>query len=711
LQQRSWVRGVNTTYAYDNAGSMTNTSYSDGMTPGVTNVYDRLGRLSNVRWTNITGTLSYNLAGQLLSESYSGGILNGLSVTNGYDTDMRRTNLTARSSIVLNRAVYGYDAASRLQTVSDGNGNSATYSYLANSPLVGQITFASSGRTQMTTTKQYDYLNRLTTVSNAPVASAGVNFNYTYNTANQRTKNTLADGSYWIYQFDSLGQVTNGVKHFYDGTLVPGQQFGYLFDDIGNRNKTMAGGDSAGANMRQASYTVNSLNQITARDYPGINDVIGAALATNSVTVNSQTAWRKGEYFWSTINSNNTSTAGAQWENVQAVSGGNTNSGSLYVPKTPEQFSYDPDGNLTNDGRFAYVWDAENRLVAMTNNTGVGPKYGLTFAYDYQGRRIQKLVASNSVPIYTNRFLYDGWNLIVELKPDNSPIRTYVWGTDLSGTMQGAGGVGGLLVVIYGTTNCFPAFDGNGNVAALINAADGMMVANYEYAAFGEPIRMNGSMAKNNPFRFSTKYDDDESDLLYYGYRYYKPSTGTWQNRDPIRERGGKNLYGFIADNPINRFDKLGLLWFCSNCEHEGVMQFKNSDVVLGSDSYNGAQIAALNNSAKAAWADAGFYEILEIAEGNPLGLLVPWHPELKPNELMTTYSLNMFMRVDWRVCRSATRFMFWGHTLRWSEWKDTGWTASDKNAYDSQQEADADSKRAWDLFITNISNNWSNNL
>ena len=46
-------------------------------------------------------------------------------------------------------------------------------------------------------------------------------------------------------------------------------------------------------------------------------------------------------------------------------------------------------------------------------------------------------------------------------------------------------------------------------------------------------------MAKANPFRFSTKYQDDEPDL-YYGYRYYNPSTGRWINRDPLDERGAK---------------------------------------------------------------------------------------------------------------------------------------------------------------------------
>ena len=66
-------------------------------------------------------------------------------------------------------------------------------------------------------------------------------------------------------------------------------------------------------------------------------------------------------------------------------------------------------------------------------------------------------------------------------------------------------------------------------------------------------------MAKANPIRFSTKYDDDESDLFYYGYRYYKPSTGTWLSTDPSGEKGGKNLYGFVENKPSNSVDRLGL--------------------------------------------------------------------------------------------------------------------------------------------------------
>ena len=44
-----------------------------------------------------------------------------------------------------------------------------------------------------------------------------------------------------------------------------------------------------------------------------------------------------------------------------------------------------------------------------------------------------------------------------------------------------------------------------------------------------------------------------------YAYRYYDPVTGRWPSRDPIEERGGFNLYGFVGNNGTNRQDLFGL--------------------------------------------------------------------------------------------------------------------------------------------------------
>jgi len=402
--------------------------------------------------------------------------------------------------------------------------------------------------------------------------------------ANQRTQDTLNDGSYWQYGYDPLGQVTNGWKFFPSGTRVAGQTFDYLFDNIGNRFQTQIGGNQNGANLRAANYVNNPLNQITNRDVPGYVEVTGASVLTNAVTVNGSTAYRNQEYFWQEVAVNNNTAP--VWENI-SVSGGQSVSGNVYVAKEPETFSYDQDGNLSTDGRWNYVWDGENRLTQMTVNNSVGPQYQLTFIYDWQGRRIQKLVATLSgstyVPTQTNVFGYDGWHLAAELNPAATPslLRSYVWGSDLSGSLQGAGGVGGLLEISYhasSTTNCFAAYDGNGNVMALINAANGTISAEYDYGPFGEVIRATGPMAKANPFTFGTYFYDWETDKSYAKNRYYDPSSGRWLSRDPAGESGinvmagnedavgmaapDNNLYEFVGDNPISQVDPMGLAFY-----------------------------------------------------------------------------------------------------------------------------------------------------
>jgi RHS repeat-associated protein len=562
LASRLWARGTNTTYAYNTAGDLGTNFYSDG-TPGVTNAYNRLGQKTNVMHGATTTTFVYDLANDMLSESNSGGVLNGLMVSNQFDAYLRRTNMVLLNGTTpMCQATNAYDTASRLALVSDGT-NSAAYSYLAFSPLVGQITFANAGTTVMTTSKQYDFLNRLSLIASSPSNA----FTYQYNSANQRNLALLADGSYWRYGYDALGQVISGNKYWSDETPVAGQQFGYTFDTIGNRTQTESGGDQTGANLRVAYYTNNTLNQITSRSVPGYVDVMGDAIATNAVTVNGVTAYRKTEYFRE--QSAVTNTSSAVWDGVTVVGSGETNTGHIYVPETPESYTYDADGNLLSDGRWNYTWDGENRLISITSLSGAptGSQLQLAFAYDYQGRRIQKAVSTNSgggsFSVYTNVFAYDGWNLLAEVGTSGSLVRGYLWGTDLSGSLRGAGGVGGLLEVSYygtTTTNCFVAHDGNGNVSALFNAADGTILANYEYGPFGELIRATGSMAKLNPFKFSTKNQDEETQLLYYGRRYYNPSIGRWLSRDPIEEKGGMNLYGFVNNKVPNYVDALGYL-------------------------------------------------------------------------------------------------------------------------------------------------------
>ncbi|MFC7339533.1 RHS repeat-associated core domain-containing protein [Haloferula chungangensis] len=51
----------------------------------------------------------------------------------------------------------------------------------------------------------------------------------------------------------------------------------------------------------------------------------------------------------------------------------------------------------------------------------------------------------------------------------------------------------------------------------------------------------------------------ETSRITKYGFRYYDPVTGRWPSRDPIEERGGVNLYGFVGNDGVNKFDLFGL--------------------------------------------------------------------------------------------------------------------------------------------------------
>ena len=58
---------------------------------------------------------------------------------------------------------------------------------------------------------------------------------------------------------------------------------------------------------------------------------------------------------------------------------------------------------------------------------------------------------------------------------------------------------------------------------------------------------------------FSTKPKENFGEFYYHGYRFYDAGLGRWLNRDPIEERGGVNLYGFVGNDGVNRLDYLGM--------------------------------------------------------------------------------------------------------------------------------------------------------
>lgn len=591
---RTWARGIVTTYGYTVAGDPATIDYSNTTGTDVTYAYDRQGRQTSVTDAAGIRAITYTAAGQPDVITHTGGPLDGIALDYAQDALNRPAGYTATMGAqIVAAASHGYDAAGRLGTVTFRN-DTFVYSYIQGSgSLVGGITARRNNNPVMTTTKNYDGLNRLTTISQRVGTNVVSSHAYAYNQADQRTRATREDGAYWDYSYDTLGQVVGGIKKTAAGQPIPGMAFGYSYDDIGNRKTS-----TTGVPAHESAYTANLLNQYTQRTVPNYFDLLGSANPAATVTVTSpadsaspaaiHAAERLGAWWHAAVPVSNSAAAVRQSLKVTGVLKGqgadgkdivSEQTGNLFVPQTPETFTYDTDGNLLTDGRWSYSWDAENRLIAMETPSGIGvsPMTRLVFVYDAQSRRISKKVftkpASVWVPQSETRFLYDDWNLIAEFAVDPATqtrtIKTaYVWGLDLSGSLQGAGGVGGLLAspIATGIANYF-CYDGNGNVVASVAAGTGTVSAMYEYDPFGCVIEKSGAQANDFVFKFSTKYQDTESGLNYYGYRYYSADMKRWINRDGIGEFAPNIaadtitinlLYSICRNNTINYVDPLG---------------------------------------------------------------------------------------------------------------------------------------------------------
>lgn len=211
---------------------------------------------------------------------------------------------------------------------------------------------------------------------------------------------------------------------------------------------------------------------------------------------------------------------------------------------------YDLDGNMTQHGDWTYNFDAGNRLISVSSKDTLVA----TFAYDAQGRRVKKVTADG-----THRYFYDGWLLVYEhiIRPNCTTNEIeYVWGKDISGTCGGAAGIGGLLYLKRDGAIYVPWYDAYGNILGYRDAQLNV-IAQYAYDAFGKTIAQSGSMSDTFSLRYSTKYYDSETDLYYYGYRYYNPQIMCWLSEDPIEEEGGLNLYTFCMNSSLCMFDPL----------------------------------------------------------------------------------------------------------------------------------------------------------
>jgi RHS repeat-associated protein len=504
---RTWARGVVTTYSYI-AGQLTSTTYTNdpANTPAVSIAYDRLGRqvsqsngLATTDYDYDSGTLALDTETVTIDPDGPGPLPALTRILDRSRDNLGREGSTGILPVSNGSAehalIYGYDASGRLGSVTSPAGT-FTYAYTPNSSLIASVT----GPVHVVTNTWEPNRDVLDVKDNRiPSTTTPISrFDYGVNAIGQRT-GVITTGSAFPSQ---SADWTWGYDALGQVTSAdsPTNTFdrGYEYDQIGNRKRSADGAlDTTGSTA--TVYDPNPLNQY---------DAIGSFSPTYDAD-------------------------------------GNQKDAQILPLGSPSLVSC------------VYHWDAENRLIAVkdTNNADI-----VTYTYDSQFRRVARTEGSN-VTLY----LYDEWNCLAEYTLHNSSFNLHTslsWGLDLSGSLQGAGGVGGLLAVTkheaQSATHFFPTYDGNGNVSEYLGAG-GAISAHFEYDSFGRTIAATGSNVAGFVYRFSCKPVDQETGLYYYGYRWFDSETGRWMNRDPLKEKGGLNLYGFLGNSPLSRFDVLGL--------------------------------------------------------------------------------------------------------------------------------------------------------
>jgi len=257
--------------------------------------------------------------------------------------------------------------------------------------------------------------------------------------------------------------------------------------------------------------------------------------------------------------------AGQETPGVDGVTGLATN--RVFVPPANETYAYDADGNMTEDARFRYYWNGENRMIRAEEK--IAPQgrlpYIVTYAYDHMGRNVVK---------NGSKFIWNDYNIIVE-DADSANAIFNTWGLDLDGTMQGAGGVGGLLTVEKGDALYLLAYDANGNATEYLSP-DGEVAAHYAYSAFGRQLLAEDDIGFTH--RFSTKPYCAKTGLVEFEFRKYLPRDGRWKSRDPLHEDmetefgsidvevgvvEPANQYCGLGNNPVRLVDADGLFAQC----------------------------------------------------------------------------------------------------------------------------------------------------
>ena len=265
-----------------------------------------------------------------------------------------------------------------------------------------------------------------------------------------------------------------------------------------------------------------------------------------------------------------------------------------------QSLAYDLNGNLTEDHHGnEYAWDIDDRLKAKTDdgqNTGTAD-----FLYDILGRRVGSHTSAGAKTAH----IWWGDREIGDYDADSNtadhpdPLERFLqlpMHNDWIGRIDETAANPEIHTLHKNYLDHVYALSDEG----------GDIVEQIRYTAFGEAQFYTGTGIKEddsptgNVITWNCKRLDPTTGLLVYKYRHYISELGRFASRDPIGERGGVNLYAFVGNGTLNKWDWLGFakvtieLNFVPLMDSDGQIEVPVSDPAFGSAVW-GSYFSALN--------------------------------------------------------------------------------------------------------------------
>jgi RHS repeat-associated protein len=211
----------------------------------------------------------------------------------------------------------------------------------------------------------------------------------------------------------------------------------------------------------------------------------------------------------------------------------------------PTGLSYDAAGNLMSYLSATYTYDQENRLSSTA---------GMTYTYDGNGERVMKSNTSTSAAV--KLYWSMGGNTLAEGDGSGRLIAEYVY----FGSKR-------IARIDLPANNVHYYVSDHLGSTSIVASATAAIEEESDYYPYGTEVVVSGLGV--NELKLTGKRRDSESQLDYFGARYYARIFGRFLTPDwatkptaiPYAEFGNPqslNLYGYVGGNPASQADSDG---------------------------------------------------------------------------------------------------------------------------------------------------------